>query len=108
MAHTVRVVVTGIGSVSACGWTANDLHSGLLSGISAIGAPTNFDTSGQRTSVAGEVPPAPDNVVEKIPEWEALSKSDRFAVAAAIEAVERAQISDGLSAAGLFFGGSTG
>lgn len=108
MAHTARVVITGLGSVSACGWTANDLHSGLLSGISAIGPTTHFDTSGQRTSVAGEVPPAPENIIQKIPEWAALSKSDRFAVAAAIEAVEQAQISDGLSSAGLFFGGSTG
>jgi 3-oxoacyl-[acyl-carrier-protein] synthase II len=108
MVHDLRVVITGIGSVSACGWTANDLHSGLLSGISAIGETAHFDTTGQRTTVAGEVPPAPEIIVQKIPEWAALSKSDRFAVAAAIEAVEQAQILDGLSAAGLFFGGSTG
>lgn len=108
MVHDPRVVITGIGSVSACGWTVDDLHNGLLSGVSAIAEPANFDTSGQRTAVAGEVPTAPESVVEKIPDWASLSRSDRFAVAAAIEAVERAEISVGLSAAALFFGGSTG
>jgi len=108
MAHDSRVVITGIGSVSACGWTANDLHSGLLSGSSAIVEPTQFDTSGQRTNVAGEVPPAPESIIRRIPEWSTLSRSDRFAVAAAIEAVEQAQILADLPAAALFFGGSTG
>jgi 3-oxoacyl-[acyl-carrier-protein] synthase II len=108
MARNSRVVITGIGSVSACGWTANDLHSGLLSGTSAIVEPAHFDTSGQRTTVAGEVPPAPESTIQKIPQWAALSKSDRFAVAAAIEAVEQAQISADLERAALFFGGSTG
>jgi len=108
MAHDSRVVITGIGSVSACGWTANDLHSGLLAGTSAVVEPALFDTSGQRTTVAGEVPPAPESIILKIPEWAALSRSDRFAVAAAIEAVEQARLSEGLPAAALFFGGSTG
>jgi 3-oxoacyl-[acyl-carrier-protein] synthase II len=108
MAHNSRVVITGLGSVSACGWTANDLHSGLLSGISAVVEPARFDTSGQRTTVAGEVPPAPESIVQKIPEWATLSRSDRFAVAAAIEAVEQAGLAAGPSSAALFFGGSTG
>ena len=108
MAHDTRVVITGLGSVSACGWTANDLHSGLLSGISAVVEPARFDTSGQRTTVAGEVPPAPESIVQKIPEWATLSRSDRFAVAAAIEAVEQAGLAAGPSSAALFFGGSTG
>jgi len=108
MTHDPRVVITGIGSVSACGWTTSDLHRGLLSGVSAITHPENFDTSGQKTSVVGEVPPAPETITQKIPEWAALSKSDRFAVAAAIEAVEQSRLSTDLPAAGLFFGGSTG
>jgi len=108
MTHDSRVVITGIGSVSACGWTANDLHSGLLSGSSAVVEPAHFDTSGQRTKVAGEVPPAPESIIRKIPEWATLSRSDRFAVAAAIEAVEQAGLSEGLPAAAVIFGGSTG
>ena len=107
MTDDPRVVITGIGSVSACGWTAGDLHRGLLSGVSAITHPENFDTSGQKTSVVGEVPPAPETITQKIPEWAALSKSDRFAVAAAIEAVEQSGLSTDLPAAGLFFGGRT-
>ncbi len=108
MTQEPRVVITGIGSVSVCGWTASDLHKGLLSGVSAITHPQNFDTSGQKTSVVGEVPPAPEAITQKIPQWASLSKSDRFAVAAAIEAVEQSRLSTDLPAAGLFFGGSTG
>lgn len=108
MVHDSRVVITGIGAVSACGWTAIDLHNGLLSGTSAIVEPVHFDLSGQRTTVAGEVAPAPEFIVQKIPEWATLSRSDRFAVAAAIEAVEQARLAGGLHAAALFFGGSTG
>jgi len=106
--HDPRIVITGIGAVSACGWTVNELHEGLLSGSSSITEPSRFDVSGQRTRVAGEVPPPPDSIVQKISEWETLSKSDQFAVAAAVEAVEQAGLSSGLSGAGLFFGGSTG
>jgi len=106
--HDPRVVITGIGAVSACGWTANELHEGLLSGSSLITEPSRFDVSGQRTRVAGEVPQPPDLIVQKVPEWGTLSKSDRFAVAAAVEAVEQAGLSSGLAGAGLFFGGSTG
>ncbi len=105
-----RVVVTGLGAVSAWGWGVEALWRGLLSGRTAIGPFARFDHSAYRTHVAGEVPPPP----RPRPAAPGATWADRFAVDAVGEALaaagllpgagERAELGD----AGLFFGSSTG
>lgn len=109
MASSRRVVVTGMGAVSAAGWGVDALRHTLRSGKTAIGAFDRFDHSRQRTHVAGQVPPAPPSCDEFI-QWKRLSNSDRFALFAASEAVGSAGLSRPLHdiAAGVFFGSSTG
>ncbi|MCC7127146.1 MAG: beta-ketoacyl-[acyl-carrier-protein] synthase family protein [Acidobacteria bacterium] len=116
-------MVTGLGVVSAAGWGVDALRTALRSGRTAIGPFDVFDHTRQRTHVAGEVPPPthpPD-----VPGWSRLARSDRFAIAAAVEALERRNLSyaatdaadDAGKAAsphslssrvGVYFGSSTG
>lgn len=101
----MTVVVTGIGAVSGFGWGADALWRGLLSGATAIRTPHTFDTSGQRTALAAEVPP--DAAVEDPSRRTTLSRADRFAIAAASEAVAAAGARVAGDRAGVFCGGST-
>ncbi len=111
----VPIVVTGIGAVSAWGWSAAELWRGLLSGDTGIADPERFDTGGQRTRVAGEVPPAPPALAMGYDRWRHYAQADRFAVVAAVEAARQAGLSVPEVPAGsvqpelgVFFGGSTG
>ncbi len=108
MTDRPRVVVTGIGAVSAWGWTSGDLQRGLRTGQSAISELTLFDSSAQRTHLAAEVPPPPDSRPDSIVASRHLSRADRFAVAAASEAFGQADLSPSMNPVGVFFGGSTG
>ena len=56
-----KVAVSGMGAVSAWGWSLDDLWRGLRGGRAAIGEPEQFDISGQRTRLASEVPQLPPN-----------------------------------------------
>ena len=105
------VVVTGLGAVSGWGWGCSPLWDGLRAGKSAVAPPSRFDTTGHRTRLAAEVPPPPA-APEAAREWHRLSRADRFAVAAALEACRQAGLSrEDLAAegpfAGVFFGSST-
>ena len=104
------VVVTGIGAVSALGWGIERLRSGLDAGTTAIGPFARFDHERYRTHIAAQVPPPDPGIRALIPEWPRLSLADRYAVAAAREAVTMSGHSLDLSAltAGVFFGSSTG
>jgi 3-oxoacyl-[acyl-carrier-protein] synthase II len=53
---TRRVVVTGIGLVSALGTRRDQVWDGLVSGRCAIGDVTLFDTTGYRSTKAAEIP----------------------------------------------------
>ena len=108
MTDRPRVVVTGIGAVSAWGWTSGDLQRGLRTGQSAISELTLFDSSAQRTHLAAEVPPPSDTRPDSIDGSRHLSRADRFAVAAASEAFDQADLSPSIDPVGVFFGGSTG
>ncbi len=103
------VVVTGLGAVSALGWNVSSFWEGLRSGRTAIGPFDRFDHSGHRTHVAAQV----DLAAEPGPPRgrpPRLSLADRFAVAAAREAVARAGLDLGACGGrtGVFFGSSTG
>jgi 3-oxoacyl-[acyl-carrier-protein] synthase II len=114
-AATPRIVVTGLGVVSAWGWGREDLWTGLVCGATAVGDFRRFDHAPYRTHVAAEVPSPPAALTE-LPGWRRLSWADRFAVAAALEALEQAGLDapDGAAwrrlgpAAGVFFASSTG
>jgi 3-oxoacyl-[acyl-carrier-protein] synthase II len=105
-----RVVVTGLGAVSAVGWGVAALWTGLRSGHTAIGPFTRFDHTRHRTHVAGEVPEGPPAGFARGPRWNRLSLADRFALFAAREALAQAGLEPPLAerAAGVFFGSSTG
>ena len=114
MRARTRAVLTGVGVVSAWGWGREPFWDGISGGGTAIGPFSRFDHAGYRTHVAGEVPPPPSSLPEAIPGWPRLSWADRFAVAAAREALAEAGLlaaagpSPDLAAAGLFFASSTG
>ena len=110
MASDRRVVVTGLGAVSAAGWGVPRLRDALRSGCTAIGSFDRFDHAAYRTHLAGQVPPLASTAWRPpAPQWNRLSNSDRFALFAACEAVGQARLTPPLDDAvvGLFFGGST-
>lgn len=102
-----RVVVTGLGAVTATGWGVPALHTALRAGASAIGAFDRFDHAAQRTHVAGQVPPCPDHIRRRYPQWARLANSDKFALCAADEALEQAALELDSDRTGVFFGSST-
>lgn len=102
-----RIAVTGVGVVSPCGWGREPFWRALLAGTCAIGEPKRFPTEGHRTRLVAEVPEAPPETASAIPEWDGLGAADRFAVAAAREAVEHARIDPADHLLGVYFGGST-
>ena len=105
-----RVVVTGMGAVSAAGWGVEPLWHALRAGRTGLGPFSRFDHSRQRTHLAGEVPAGPPKTFHRLPGWNRLAFSDRFALFAAEEAMEQAGLGPHLDdvAAGVFFGTSTG
>jgi 3-oxoacyl-[acyl-carrier-protein] synthase II len=110
-----RVVVSGAGAVSGFGWGVEALWQGLRSGATAIRPFSRFDPAAHRTHLAAEVPPAPPGVEprDRGGRDRQLSLADRFALAAAAEAVAAAGLPDALpgaalGTAGVFFGSSTG
>lgn len=100
-----RVVITGLGAVSGFGWGTAALWEGLRAGRSAIRPITRFDAASHRTRCAAQVPHGP---------WldggGRLTIADRFACAAAVEAVAAAGLPSRLGGyrAAVFFGSSTG
>ena len=117
-----RVVVTGAGAVSGFGWGVEALWQGLHAGATAIRPFSRFDAAGHRTRLAAEVPAAPASPAGHPAEPDAaraaaggrpLSLADRFALAAAGEALATAGLGAALrtlpeGAAGVFFASSTG
>ncbi len=113
------MVVTGVGAVSGFGWGVEALWRGLLAGGTAIRPFHRFPHAGHRTHLAAEVPPPPlplapaaDGSPARDSGGRQLSVADRFALAAAAEAVAAAGLDERLGAgegeAGVFFGSSTG
>ncbi len=100
------VVVTGLGAVTPYGWGVNHFWEGLRRGETAIGPFTRFDATRHRTHVAAEVPLG----AESASGGRRLSLADRFAVAAAAEAVSAAELplDRCRGRTGVFFGSSAG
>jgi 3-oxoacyl-[acyl-carrier-protein] synthase II len=103
------IVVTGLGAVSPFGWGLGPLWDGLRAGLAAIGPFDRFDHSGHRTHVAAQVDTSAE-LERARGKRRRLSLADRFAVAAAREAVAHAAIDLGRCGdrTGVYFGTSTG
>jgi len=90
-----RVVITGLGSVSALGVGMDPLWDGLLAGRSALRPPTRLDASGFRSRLAGEI--ADLSVKDHVPKHyrkavKVMARDTEIAVAAARLAVEDAKL----------------
>ena len=106
-----RVVVTGLGAVTAAGWGVAPLARGPAIGPHRHRAlrplrPRSAAHPRRRDRSAG--PPA--HATGRCVRWSRLSNSDRFALFSACEAAEQAGLSVPFDAglAGVFFGSSTG
>ncbi|MHC5019696.1 MAG: beta-ketoacyl-[acyl-carrier-protein] synthase family protein [Planctomycetota bacterium] len=99
-----RIVVTGLGAVSACGWGVDSLWRGVFGPEGAVGDCTRFNTEGCPTSIAAEVDDLPPR------RKRTLTIADRFGLYAADEALRAAGLGSDLSGndAGVFFGSCTG
>ncbi|MDR0199802.1 MAG: beta-ketoacyl-ACP synthase II [Streptococcaceae bacterium] len=87
-----RVVVTGLGVVSAIGNTREDFLAGLKAGKTGIGPITRFDASETGISVAAEVKDFPfDKYFEK-KDARRMDTFSLYAVYAALEAIEQSGI----------------
>src|SRR5215218_10581016 len=94
-----RIVVTGIGIVSPVGCDAPSTWEAIVSGKSGITGITRFDPTGYQTTFAGEVKNF--DPIDRLGRKDAR-RTDRythFAVASALEALERAGLSidDGIA-----------
>ena len=103
-----RVLITGLGAVSALGHGVSALSAGLRDGTSGIGALTRFAYEG-RCGRAAEVRGEPDVPVGlPVATVRRLSRPDRLALAAAAEACEDAGLAEFGANAALFVGATTG
>lgn len=106
-----RVVVTGLGAVSPHGRGVSRLWEGLRSNLQAIRELDLFDASKHRTQLAGQVAAEDVELCGAFaPGVRRFTRTDRFAVEAAREALMQAGLLDTeeLASAGLFLGSSTG
>ena len=88
-----RVVITGVGAVSALGIGADALWTGLKGGRSGVGRITLFDASDFTCQIAAQVPELPD-VPEQVGPYQVFGRPYLFAVAAAQEALAMAGVAD--------------
>jgi len=92
---TRRVVVTGLGTLSPVGNTAEEFWSSLVQGRSGVGMITKFDTTGYPTRIAGEVQNFdPLNFVDK-KEARRLDPYLQYAIASSVLAVQDAALDTG-------------
>jgi 3-oxoacyl-[acyl-carrier-protein] synthase II len=111
--HGERVVITGLGVVNAVAQTAPDFAQALQNGVSGIGPVTAFDTSAYRTHTGGQVNGfVPEDRIPRRYRRKRMSRSDRMAMAAALEALTDAgllpipeEIAEGM---GVVVGGGAG
>ena len=90
-----RVAITGIGIVSALGTTREASWNGMLAGACGVRPVTVVDTEGYRSRVAAEVATVEIDARRAPIERRRWSRSDRFGVVAAAEAVADAGLLDG-------------
>ena len=83
-----RVVVTGLGALSAAGLNKEALWESLLAGRSGIGPVTRFDASGMSSRIAGEVKDFdPANTIDPALKPRRMSRQTQLGVVAAMQAI---------------------
>ncbi|HET7451149.1 MAG TPA: beta-ketoacyl synthase N-terminal-like domain-containing protein, partial [Thermoanaerobaculia bacterium] len=81
-----RVVVTGLGAVTALGGDVETTWGGLLAGRCGIRRLTLFDPSAYRTATAAQIDEIPDTFIDPR-ERRRMSRADRIGLVAAREAI---------------------
>ncbi|MGH2548106.1 MAG: beta-ketoacyl synthase N-terminal-like domain-containing protein, partial [Thermomicrobiales bacterium] len=81
-----RVVVTGMGGVSAIGNSVAQMWASAIAGVSGIARITRFDPEGYETTFAGEVKDFDAGAIVGRKEMRRMDRYSHFAVSAAIEA----------------------
>jgi len=106
-----RVVITGLGAVTALGSSVDLLWDGLINGRSGIRRITQFDPSGLPCQIAGEIPDFdPDQYIDR-KEARRLPRSTQIALASAMQAVADAGLPETMpepERAGVVFGTAMG
>jgi beta-ketoacyl-acyl-carrier-protein synthase II len=82
-----RVVITGVGAVTALGASVEQFWQGLLAGKSGIRRITQFDASNLPCQIAGEIPDFESERYVDRKEARRISRSAQIGLAAAIQAV---------------------
>jgi len=106
-----RVVITGLGAVTALGSSVKKLWDGLVNGHSGIRRITHFDPSALPCQIAGEIPDFDPTEYMKRKEARRLPRSTQIAVGAAVQAVDDAgfpQVMPEPERTGLVFGTAMG
>lgn len=85
--NQTRVVITGLGAVSALGSSIEKLWDGLIQGRSGIRRITQFDASDMPCQIAGEIPDFEVGDYMDRKEARRLPRSGQIALASAVQAV---------------------
>lgn len=108
---TPRVVITGLGAITPLGVTIDEIWNNLIEGRSGVRKITQFDASELPCQIAGEIPDFnPTNYIDK-KEARRLARSAQIALAAAMNAVEDADLPATMSEperAAVYFGTGIG
>ena len=91
-----RVVVTGYGVVSCAGNNVPEFWDSLVNGRCGLGKITRFDASDYRTQIAGEVKDFDPGRFMNIKEAKRLDLFCQYAIAANIEAMQKAGLPEDL------------
>ena len=106
-----RAVITGMGAVTPLGSSIDLYWTGLINGVSGVRKITQFDATGFPCQIAGEIPDFnPDQYMDR-KEARRLPRSAQIALAAAIQAVNDAELPDTMpnkERAGVVFGTALG
>ncbi len=109
--NSTRVVITGLGAISALGSSVEKLWDGLVNGRSGIRRITLFDASDLPCQIAGEVPDFNPKDYMPLKEARRLARSAQIGLAAAVQAVEDAGFNGSVpesERAGVVFGTAMG
>ena len=93
-----RVVVTGYGALSCVGNNVKDFWDSLVNGKCGLGPITRFDASEYRTQIAGEIKNFDITQVMSFKEAKRMDLFCQYAVAAATEAMQSAELPANLRA----------
>ena len=106
-----RVVITGLGAVTALGSSVDQLWDGWMNGRSGVRRITQFDASNLPSQIAGEIPDFNPHDYMDRKEARRIPRSGQIAMASAIQAVTDAGLPDTMpdqERSGVVFGTTIG